>query len=212
MKTDCGLVGMLLVVSAARRRLPHRLAMMGHESVDWKDLRELVPAAGGSAGTTSARAARHELNADGGSNNGTAGRQPDGRQKRSRRRRRPDAAAPVARPRRVAAARPRRRRVAAARRAAAPGAGPADGDCLCHGTPPAGPTSADGPYKVESFEIASAGCVFYPTDAEPPFAAVTVSDGFLGTGGCGFSQTGEWLLDALWGHRHDDGTHTGSGD
>lgn len=75
-----------------------------------------------------------------------------------------------------------------------------DGDCLCHGDPPSAPTSEAGPFKTESYDIASAGCVFYPTDAEPPFAAVAISDGFGGSGGCGPSQTGQWgPLYASWG-------------
>jgi hypothetical protein len=57
-----------------------------------------------------------------------------------------------------------------------------------------------GPYKTDSYTIAGTGCVFYPTDAEPPFAAVTVSDGFLGSGGCSSFQTGQWgPLYASWG-------------
>ncbi|MDB4971689.1 MAG: secreted hydrolase, alpha/beta family [Myxococcaceae bacterium] len=76
-----------------------------------------------------------------------------------------------------------------------------DGDCLCHGPEPKALTSDKGPYKTQSYALAGAGCVFYPTDAEPPFAAVTVSDGFGGTGGCGpTSQTGQWgPLYASWG-------------
>lgn len=75
-----------------------------------------------------------------------------------------------------------------------------DGDCLCHGPDPTGLTSSEGPYAVDSYDLAGAGCVYYPTDAEPPFAAVTVSDGFVGTGGCGFAQTSEWgPLYASWG-------------
>jgi hypothetical protein len=34
--------------------------------------------------------------------------------------------------------------------------------------------------------------VYYPTDAEPPFAAVAISDGFGGSGGCGRTQTDGW--------------------
>jgi hypothetical protein len=34
--------------------------------------------------------------------------------------------------------------------------------------------------------------VYYPTDAEPPLAAVAIADGFSGSGGCGSFQTGEW--------------------
>ena len=67
-----------------------------------------------------------------------------------------------------------------------------DGDCLCHGAEPSGLTSREGPYATDSYTIRGAGCVYYPTDAEPPFAAVTVSDGFLGSGGCGSFQTGRW--------------------
>lgn len=75
-----------------------------------------------------------------------------------------------------------------------------DGKCLCHGPDPKGLTSARGPYKTASYTIAGTGCVYYPTDAEPPFAAVTVSDGFLGAGGCGSFQTGQWgPLYASWG-------------
>ena len=75
-----------------------------------------------------------------------------------------------------------------------------DGDCLCHGEPPSAPTSSEGPFAFDSYDVSSAGCVFYPTDAEPPFAAVAISDGFLGSGGCSFSQTGDWgPLYASWG-------------
>src|SRR5687768_16117595 len=74
------------------------------------------------------------------------------------------------------------------------------GDCLCHGPAPTALTSARGPYKTANFTVAGTGCVFYPTDAEPPFAAVAVSDGFVGTGGCNSIQTGQWApLYASWG-------------
>lgn len=74
------------------------------------------------------------------------------------------------------------------------------GDCLCHGDPPKAPTNSPGPYKTAMYDIPSAGCVFYPMDAEPPFAAVTISDGYGGSGGCGRSQTNEWgPLYASWG-------------
>jgi hypothetical protein len=87
-----------------------------------------------------------------------------------------------------------------------------DGDCLCHGDPPAAPTASNGPFKTEMFDIPSAGCVFMPTDAEPPFAAVAISDGFGGSGGCGFSQTGQWgPLYASWGIVAMI-IHTGAGD
>jgi hypothetical protein len=75
-----------------------------------------------------------------------------------------------------------------------------DGKCLCHGPDPKGLTSARGPYKTANYTIAGTGCVYYPTDAEAPFAAVTISDGFLGAGGCGSFQTGNWgPLYASWG-------------
>jgi hypothetical protein len=66
------------------------------------------------------------------------------------------------------------------------------GDCLCHGPAPTRLTSSNGSYRTQSYTVARAGCVYYPTDAEPPFAAVAISDGFLGTGGCGVAQTGRW--------------------
>ena len=75
-----------------------------------------------------------------------------------------------------------------------------DGDCLCHGPAPTALTSVAGPYKNDSYEIFGVGCVYYPTDAEPPLAAVTIADGFVGSGGCGLTQTNEWgPLYASWG-------------
>lgn len=55
------------------------------------------------------------------------------------------------------------------------------GDCLCHGDPPMALTSAKGPFKTTTLRV-STGTVHYPTDAEPPFAAVAVCGGFLNTG------------------------------
>jgi hypothetical protein len=57
----------------------------------------------------------------------------------------------------------------------------ADGDCLCHGPDPSALTSSRGPFATADFSI-SAGTVHYPTDAEPPFAAVAICGGFLNTG------------------------------
>jgi len=75
-----------------------------------------------------------------------------------------------------------------------------DGNCLCHGPAPTALTSTKGPFKTQSYTVAGTGCVYYPTDAEPPFAAVSISDGFLGSGGCGSFQTGQWgPLYASWG-------------
>jgi hypothetical protein len=53
-------------------------------------------------------------------------------------------------------------------------------------------TSDEGPYGVMEYSIAGVGCVYYPADADPPFSAVAVSDGFGGSGGCGSIQTGQW--------------------
>jgi hypothetical protein len=75
-----------------------------------------------------------------------------------------------------------------------------DGNCLCHGPNPTALTSERGPYMTQSYTVTGAGCVFYPTNAEPPFAAVSVSDGFLGSGGCSSFQTGQWgAFYASWG-------------
>jgi hypothetical protein len=56
-----------------------------------------------------------------------------------------------------------------------------DGDCLCHGDAPTELTQKMGPYKTSTFDL-STGQVYYPTDAQPPFAAVAVCGGFLNTG------------------------------
>jgi hypothetical protein len=56
-----------------------------------------------------------------------------------------------------------------------------DGDCLCHGEAPTGLTSDNGPYDYDTYELAT-GTVYYPTDAEPPFAGVAICPGFLNSG------------------------------
>jgi dienelactone hydrolase len=66
-----------------------------------------------------------------------------------------------------------------------------DGDCICRGEPPTALTSDEGTFTVESYAH-EAGCIYYPTDAEPPFSAVAISDGFGGAGGCGRTQTDGW--------------------
>jgi hypothetical protein len=66
-----------------------------------------------------------------------------------------------------------------------------DGDCICRDEPPAALTSDEGKYTVESYAH-DAGCIYYPTDAQPPFSAVAISDGFGGSGGCGRTQTDRW--------------------
>jgi len=57
----------------------------------------------------------------------------------------------------------------------------ADGDCLCHGPDPSALTSSDGPFQTSTYDIGS-GKVFYPTDAEPPFAAIAICPGFTNSG------------------------------
>jgi len=56
-----------------------------------------------------------------------------------------------------------------------------DGDCLCHGPAPTELSAGAGPFKTERAVISS-GTLHYPTDAEPPFAAVVLCGGFLNTG------------------------------
>jgi hypothetical protein len=55
------------------------------------------------------------------------------------------------------------------------------GDCLCHGPDPTGLTSKNGPYKTATLTMTT-GTVYYPTDAEPPLAGVSICPGFLNTG------------------------------
>jgi hypothetical protein len=87
-----------------------------------------------------------------------------------------------------------------------------DGDCLCHGDVPSQLTSENGPFETMSYDLREAGCIYYPTDAEPPFAAVAISDGFGGSGGCRGAQTGGWgPFYASWGIVTMI-IHTGSGD
>jgi pimeloyl-ACP methyl ester carboxylesterase len=57
----------------------------------------------------------------------------------------------------------------------------ADGNCLCRDPEPTGVTSSAGPFDTASFRV-STGTVYYPTDAEPPFAGVAICGGFLNTG------------------------------
>ena len=56
-----------------------------------------------------------------------------------------------------------------------------DGNCLCHGDPPSNLSYKNGPFKTATFTI-STGTVYYPTDAEPPFAGIALCGGFLNTG------------------------------
>jgi dienelactone hydrolase len=57
----------------------------------------------------------------------------------------------------------------------------ADGDCLCHGPAPTELTAMAGPFKTAMLPL-SLGTVYYPTDAEPPFAAIALCAGFTNTG------------------------------
>jgi hypothetical protein len=57
----------------------------------------------------------------------------------------------------------------------------ADGNCLCRGSDPTGLTSRDGPFRTATTPIFW-GTVHYPTDAEPPFASVMVTGGFMNSG------------------------------
>lgn len=57
----------------------------------------------------------------------------------------------------------------------------ADGDCLCRGPAPTALTSSSGAFTTARFTI-SAGTVHYPTNAEPPFAAIAICGGYTNTG------------------------------
>jgi hypothetical protein len=67
-----------------------------------------------------------------------------------------------------------------------------DGNCLCHGPAPSQLTSSNGPYTTTSYSLAGVGCIYYPTNGVAPFAGVAISDGYLGSGGCGRTQTSGW--------------------
>jgi len=57
----------------------------------------------------------------------------------------------------------------------------ADGNCLCHGPAPTQLTDRNGPFGTDSLRVGT-GTLFYPTDAEPPFAGLAIAAGFLNTG------------------------------
>ncbi|MET0387837.1 MAG: hypothetical protein ABW321_17830 [Polyangiales bacterium] len=73
-----------------------------------------------------------------------------------------------------------------------PGSCCPDGKCLCRGDAPSSLSDAAGPYTVMQHTVMGVGCVYYPSDAVPPFAAVAIADGFGGGGGCDSVQTHEW--------------------
>jgi pimeloyl-ACP methyl ester carboxylesterase len=56
-----------------------------------------------------------------------------------------------------------------------------DGNCVCHGPDPSELTNRNGSFQTDSIR-ADTGTLFYPTDAEPPFAALAIAAGFLNTG------------------------------
>jgi pimeloyl-ACP methyl ester carboxylesterase len=56
-----------------------------------------------------------------------------------------------------------------------------DGNCVCHGPVPSQLTDSEGPFGTDSIRV-STGTLFYPTDAEPPFAGLAIAAGFLNTG------------------------------
>jgi hypothetical protein len=70
------------------------------------------------------------------------------------------------------------------------GKGECCADCLCRGPQPTALTNERGPYSTMNYMISGVGCVHYPTNAEPPFAAVAISDGFAGMDGCISVQPG----------------------
>jgi pimeloyl-ACP methyl ester carboxylesterase len=57
----------------------------------------------------------------------------------------------------------------------------ADGDCVCHGPDPTELTNRNGSFSTDSIAV-DTGTLFYPTDAEPPFAGLAIAAGFLNTG------------------------------
>lgn len=73
-----------------------------------------------------------------------------------------------------------------------PGSCCPDGKCLCHGDAPAALSGGSGPYTPMHYDLTGVGCLYYPSDAQPPFAAVAIADGFGGSGGCDSEQIGEW--------------------
>jgi hypothetical protein len=66
------------------------------------------------------------------------------------------------------------------------------GNCICRGTVPTSLTNTRGPHSTMTHNVSNVGCIHYPTNAQAPFSAVAISDGFIGTGGCGTAQTGLW--------------------
>jgi hypothetical protein len=79
-------------------------------------------------------------------------------------------------------------RLAASESAVTAGSCCADQDCLCHGdvVSEAAATRA-GPFDVDTFTLRrgrgyGGGTIYFPTDAEPPFAAFVMCPGFTASG------------------------------
>lgn len=56
-----------------------------------------------------------------------------------------------------------------------------DSNCICRDAPPLSVSSWPGPYRVADFGTGS-GTVYYPSNADPPFAGVALCGGFLNFG------------------------------
>lgn len=66
---------------------------------------------------------------------------------------------------------------------------------MCRGEVPAELTARNGQYKTAT-TLGRRGTVYYPTDADPPFAAIAITPGFLNTG----PEMGPWgTFYASWG-------------
>ena len=76
-----------------------------------------------------------------------------------------------------------------------------DGNCYCRGDAPTKSSAEAGPYKVQSYTIARSsehggGTVYYPTDAEPPFAGSVICPPLTGVQAM-YKDWGPFL--ASWG-------------
>jgi hypothetical protein len=70
-----------------------------------------------------------------------------------------------------------------------------DGNCLCHGTVPTKLGAQKGPFKTATLQL-STGVAHYPTDAQPPFAGISICPGFLNFG----PEMADWgVFYASWG-------------
>jgi pimeloyl-ACP methyl ester carboxylesterase len=70
-----------------------------------------------------------------------------------------------------------------------------DGNCLCHGTVPARLSAQRGPFQVRTLQL-STGVAHYPTNADAPFAGISICPGFLNSG----PEMADWgAFYASWG-------------